>query len=61
MERRSPLSDGHSGVVLPVPISNTEVKNAYVSAGTAFICGKTEKLSSFFIKILQKFINQSVL
>ncbi len=33
------LWNGHSGVVLPVPIPNTAVKNTYVPCGTALLCG----------------------
>lgn len=37
MDRDSPCLDGQSGVVPPVPISNTEVKHAHVPARTAFL------------------------
>ena len=51
--------DGHSGLVLPVPISNTEVKKAYVFVGTA-LRGKARKLSSFiFLKFIIIYLKDS--
>ncbi len=45
--------DGQGYVDTPDPISNSEVKNVHVPAGTALMCGRTGKLStfSFLIKI----------
>ncbi len=39
--------DGHRGVVLPVLVSNTEVKNASVPSCTAFLRGNEGKLFTF--------------
>ena len=50
--------DGHSGLVLPVPISNTEVKKAHVLGGTA-LRGNPRKLSAF-LKFLKKLIKHKV-
>ncbi len=37
--------DGHSGMVPPDPIPNSEVKHANVLDGTVLAYGKSEKLS----------------
>ena len=41
------LLDGHSGVVLPGPIPNPEVKRANVSGSTVLLNGSPDKLSIF--------------
>ncbi len=48
MEYNSFVLDGHSGLVIPVPISNTEVKQVYVLGGTVLVNGNPRKLSTFF-------------
>ena len=43
--------DDHSGLVPPVPIPNTEVKQAHVPGYTALCRGNPGSLSTFFPKI----------
>ena len=42
--------NGHSGLELPVPISNTEVKQAHVSSSTVLQYGKLGSLFTPFFK-----------
>jgi hypothetical protein len=45
------LVNGHSGLATPVPISNTEVKQACVPASTVLLYGKPGSLFTlFFLK-----------
>ena len=44
--------DGHSGLVPPVPISNTEVKQADVSGGTVLGTGDRIRCPLFLINYI---------